>query len=330
MSRNYATRIMSSIKDQRSPLHSCSAPDPVSRMNRRQFITTTATSAAALALGGSLPGAESKEPNPFELVPLGKTGIKTSRICLGTGMRGGNRQSNQTRLGKDGFDALVKAAWERGVRVFDSADLYGSMPHLADALKEYPRDQYVIFTKIWVRPGSLPERERPDADVVIDRFRKELKSDYIDLVLIHCMESATWTDDYKKQMDIMAGLKNKGIIKAHGVSVHTLAAMKLCVDSPWVDSVHVRINHRGASMDNRDPQAVVPVIKQLHDAGKGVVGMKLIGEGRFTNEADRIQSIDFVHGLGTVDIMNVGFEKLEQIDEFAKHLKEAMSKKASG
>jgi aryl-alcohol dehydrogenase-like predicted oxidoreductase len=321
---------MSSIKEQRLPLHSISAANPGTPMNRRQFLTTTAASAAALALAGTLRGAEGKKPNPFELVPLGKTGIKTSRICLGTGMRGGNRRSNQTRLGQDGFNALVKGAWERGVRVFDSADLYGSMPYLADALKEYPRDQYVIFTKIWARTGGIPEPERPDADVVIDRFRKELKSDYIDLVLLHCMESGTWTDDYKKQMDIMAGLKSKGIIKAHGASVHSLPAMKLCVDSPWVDSVHVRVNHRGASMDNRDPQAVVPVIKQLHDAGKGVVGMKLIGEGRFTNEADRVQSIEFVHGLGTVDIMNVGFEKVDQIDEFAKHLKETMSKKASG
>jgi aryl-alcohol dehydrogenase-like predicted oxidoreductase len=319
---------MSFIKKQRSLLISAFAPNLVSRMNRRQFITTSATSATALALSGSLPGAEIEEANPYESVPLGRTGIKTSRICLGTGMRGGNRQSYQTRLGKDGFNALVKSAWERGVRAFDTADLYGSMPYLADALKEYPRDQYAIFAKIWVRPGSLPERERPDADVAIDRFRKELKSDYIDLVLLHCMESATWTDDYRKQMDIMAGLKSKGIIKAHGASVHSLAAMRLCADSPWADSVHVRINHRGASMDNRDPQAVVPVIRQLHDAGKGVVGMKLIGEGRFTNEADRIQSIEFVHGLGTVDIMNVGFEKVEQIDEFAKHLKETMGKSA--
>jgi aryl-alcohol dehydrogenase-like predicted oxidoreductase len=319
---------MSSIEAQRSPLHPISA-DFASKMNRRQFLTTTATSAAALALAGTLRGAESKEPNPFELVPLGKTGIKTSRICLGTGMRGGNRQSNQTRLGKEGFNALVKGAWERGVRAFDSADIYGSMPYLAEALKEYPRDQYVIFTKIWVRSGGIPERERPDADVVIDRFRKELKCDYIDLVLLHCMDAATWTDQQKKQMDIMAGLKSKGVIKAHGASIHSVAAMKLCVESPWVDSIHVRVNHSGASMDNGDPQVVVPVIKQVHDAGKGIVGMKLIGEGRFTDEADRIKSIEFVHGLGTVDIMNVGFEKLEQIDEFAKHLKETMSKKAA-
>jgi aryl-alcohol dehydrogenase-like predicted oxidoreductase len=299
-------------------------------MDRRQFLTLTLAGAGGVLLGR--PGlaaekAQAAPPNPYELVPLGKTGIRPSRIGFGTGMRGGNRQSNQTRLGKDVFERLLRGAYDRGVRLFDMADMYGTHPFVAEALKGLPRDQYVLSTKMWVRKGSLPEPERPDANVVVDRFRKELGTDYIDLVMIHCMTSATWPEEQKRQMDILDDLKSKKIIRAHGVSVHSLEALKACA-TPWCDSVHTRLNAYGDKMD-APPAQVAPVLADLHKAGKGVIAMKLIGEGAFSNDPEkRSESVRYVLGLGSANAMVVGFEKIEEIDDFAARVAAALQARA--
>ncbi len=298
------------------------------RMDRRQFLTTTIAGAGAMMLSQQAPAADQAGSNdPFQLVPLNKTGIKVSLIGLGTGMRGGMRQSNHTRMGKDKFEALVKHAWDRGVRLFDLADMYGTHTYFAEAAKGFPREKYAITTKIWVRPGALPERERPDADILLDRFRKELKTDYIDLVLIHCMTDIKWQDQQKRYMDKLAELKEKKVIRAHGVSIHSLEALKTCATSPWVDSVHARINAFGVAMDDK-PEAVAPVLKDIHAAGKGVVGMKLIGEGKFQDDLRKNESIKYVLGLGAVDTMIVGCETPEQIDDFAKRVEEQLKARA--
>lgn len=295
------------------------------KIDRREFLTTTITGAGALVLGSAVASAQASPPNPYEMVPLGKTGLKVSRIGIGTGMRGGMRESNQTRMGREKFETLLKTAYERGIRMFDMADMYGTHQYVARALKSYPRDSYVMTTKIWVRPGALPEKDRPDANIVVDRFRKELDTDYVDLVLIHCMTSNTWTDDQKRQMDILADLKSKGIIRAHGVSIHSLPALKIAAEHPWVDSVHTRINAYGDSMDDK-PQVVAPVLQKMHANGKGVVGMKLIGEGRYREDDEkRNESVKYVLGLGCVDTMVVGFEKIEEIDDFETRVRKAMT-----
>jgi predicted aldo/keto reductase-like oxidoreductase len=175
----------------------------------------------------------------------------------------------------------------------------------------------MVITKIWFRPGGIPEKERPDANVVIERFLKEIGTDYIDLVLLHCVESPKWPQELRKQMDIMAKFKEKGVIRAHGVSCHSLPALQASVTEPWVDSVHARINPEGVSMDGTAAE-VAPVLQQLCEAGKGVVGMKIIGEGRFRNdEARKNRSIDYVLNLGCVHILNVGCENLKEVDDLA-------------
>ncbi|MFI5379695.1 MAG: aldo/keto reductase [Tepidisphaerales bacterium] len=300
-------------------------------MNRREFLTMTLAGAAGAMMAPSLLAADAAAAaNPFKLVPLGKTGLKVSLVAAGTGMRGGQRASNMTRLGKEKFEALLKYEYQQGVRFFDLADMYGSHEFLASALKGVPRDSYVINTKIWFMGGALPEKERPDANVVIDRFRKELNTDYIDLVLIHCMSDANWTDKMKKQMDIMEEVKSKGIIKAHGVSCHSLAALKAAAESPWVDSIHARINAYGDSMDDKNPAVVADVLKTARANGKGVVGMKLVGEGRYRNDpAKRDESIKYVLGLNAVDTMIVGFEKTDEVDDFAARVKKALAGNAA-
>ena len=294
-------------------------------MRRREFFGKTVAGAGVVLLAPQLLTAQetTKIREPFDTVTLGKSGLKLSRTCMGTGVHGGNRQSNHTRMGKEKLEALFRAAYERGVRAFDLADLYGTHPYLIPALKDVPRKDITIISKIWWRSGGLPEKERPDADVVIERFLKEIKTDYLDLVLLHCVESGKWPQELSKQMEIMANLKKKGTIRTHGVSCHSLAALEAASTEPWVDSVHARINHAGASMDG-SPEKVGPVLQKIHQAGKGVVGMKIIGEGRFSNsDEQRNSSIKYVLGLNCVDILNVGFEKPEQIDDFADRVRKA-------
>ncbi len=259
--------------------------------------------------------------DPYARVPLGKTQIKVSRVGFGTGMRGWMRESNQTRLGKEKFESLLRAAYERGIRLFDAADLYGTHPYMASALGKIARNNYVVVSKIWWQPNGLPEKQRPGTEVVVERFLKELNTDYIDVILLHCVTSANWPGQVSEQMDVLAKLKKKGIIRAHGVSCHSLEALEAAVNQPWVDSVHARINAYGENMDG-PPDEVAGVLRKLHLAGKGVVGMKLIGAGQFGNSDEkRNESIRYVLGLGCVDTMVVGFEKVEEIDDFAARVR---------
>jgi aryl-alcohol dehydrogenase-like predicted oxidoreductase len=191
-----------------------------------------------------------------------------------------------------------------------------------EALKDFPRESYTLCSKILVSRSGVTSPENPDADIVVDRFRKELDTDYIDLIQIHLMTSATWTDDQKRQMDILETLKAKKIIRAHGVSVHSLEAMRAAAASPWVDVIHCRINPFGVSMDSKDPGEVVPVMEQMHRSGKGIIGMKLIGNGSYRDDSEKIdQTIRYVIGLGSVDVMIIGFEFPEQIDNFVSRIR---------
>ena len=298
-------------------------PSEKSQFPRREFLQRSAAGLGGLVLSRSLLAADSPPTfNPYERVPLGKTGLSVSRLAMGTGMRGGNRESNQTRLGREKFQGLIRAAYDRGIRLFDLADLYGSHPYVLPALQGVKREDYVLITKIWWSGGGIPEKERPDAEVVVQRFLKELGTDYIDIVLLHCVTSAKWPEELRKLMDGLAALKQKRLIRAHGVSVHSLAALEVAAAEPWVDSVNTRINPFGMSMDG-PADTVVPVLKKMHAAGKGVVGMKIVGEGRLRNDpVKRAESVRFVLGLGCVDTLDVGFESTAEIDDLASMVRQ--------
>jgi aryl-alcohol dehydrogenase-like predicted oxidoreductase len=295
------------------------------KLPRRDFLKSSALGISGVLAGYTIKAKAASAPatyhDAYETVPLGRTGLKLSRVCIGTGMRGGNRESNQARAGKEHFETLLRGAYDRGVRTFDLADLYGTHPYVFPALKGIPRKDYFLVSKIWFRPGGIPEKERPDADVVINRFCKELNTDYIDLVLLHCVTSAKWPQELEKQMELMANLKQKGMIRAHGVSCHSLEALEAAATSPWVDSVHTRINPYGMSMDG-PTEKVVPILQKIHSAGKGVVGMKIIGEGKLRNDDEKKDaSVRYAMKLGCVDILNVGFEQLEEIDDVAARVR---------
>lgn len=296
------------------------------RLDRRSFLATALAGAGGAMLPRPARSAQARRStDPFQLVPLGDTGIEVSLIGAGTGMHGYNRQSKQTQLGPEKFDALIRHAYDKGVRLFDCADTYGSNPHVGRALAGLPREDYVLVTKLWVLPGGIPEEERADAAVTVDRCRQELRTDYIDVVQIHCMSDPDWREQQARAMDLLADLKDRGVIRAHGVSIHSLPALDVCATTPWVDVVHTRVNPFGDAMDDPDPGVVTPVIQNIHEAGKGVIGMKLIGEGRYRDDpAKRDEAIRFVLGLGTVDTMIVGFETTDEIDDFAARVGAAL------
>jgi len=298
-------------------------------LTRRQFVTTTIAAGAGMVLLGKPALSFSEKPlalasDPLQTVTLGKSGLKTTLLGMGTGFSGGNRSSNITRAGV--AESVIRQAYEKGIRFFDCADSYGTHPFTANALRGMPRESYTLTSKIWVGSGGIPDKERPDADIVVDRFRKELNTDYIDLIQIHCMTDGSWTDKQKKQMDILENLKAKKIIGAHGVSVHSLEAMEAAVDNPWIDVIHVRINPYGDAMDKGDAASVTPVIERLHKAGKGVIGMKLVGNGNFRNDSEKIDaSLNYVLGLGTVDMIIVGFEEPSQIDNYMGRMRKVLA-----
>jgi aryl-alcohol dehydrogenase-like predicted oxidoreductase len=241
----------------------------------------------------------------FDTVVLGKTGIKTSRLAMGTGTVGFGHHSNQTALGLKGLSELLLNGYDRGLRFFDSADGYGSHPHVAEALKHIPRDKVTILTKTFSRD---PKSARAD----LDRFRRELGTDYIDVCLMHCLTEGDWTERFKGVMDVLSEAKEKGIIRAHGCSCHSIEALRAAAKSPWVEVDLARINPIGSHMD-ASPEEVVRVLREMKTAGKGIIGMKILGQGDLRGRVD--DAIRYALSLGVLDSFTIGAEsKSEQED----------------
>jgi len=277
-------------------------------MRRREFITRTACGLGAAWLGSkSWAGAVplSRSYSATETVVLGQTGIHTSRLAMGTGTVGTGHHSHQTALGIQGLADLLLQGYDHGLRFFDSADSYGSHPHVAHALKSVPRDKITLLTKSWARE---PDAMRAD----LDRFRQELDTDYLDIVLMHCLEEADWTTKYRGVMDVLSEAREKGIIRAHGCSCHTLQALRAAAKSPWVQVDFARINPIGSHMDG-DPETVVSVLREMKAAGKAVVGMKILGQGDMRDRVD--EALKYALSLGVLDAFTIGAEsRPEQLD----------------
>lgn len=285
-------------------------------MKRREFLKSTALGAAAIALSPAQTA--SVNFDAFEVVELGRTGLKFPRLMMGTGVRGGMRQCNLTRMGAEKAQALLRAAFDRGIRAFDLADLYGTHSFLLPALKGIKRSELCISSKIWFRGGGIPEKERPDADVVVKRFLKEIGTDYLDLVQLHCATTAKWPEELQKQEEILSSLKKQGVIRAHGVSCHSLVALQAAAQTPWTDSVHTRLNPFGAVMDG-PVEKILPVAKEIRTAGKGLIAMKILGEGKFGNDEEKkLASLRYVLTEARADWLLIGFDKAEQIDDIAR------------
>jgi aryl-alcohol dehydrogenase-like predicted oxidoreductase len=283
-------------------------------MKRRDFLRTTALGVGAAWVGTTpLAGLGAEQTGRFsasDTVVLGKTGIHTSRLACGTGTIGYNHHSNQTALGIQGLSDLLWRGYDHGLRFFDTADSYGSHPHVAEALKHVPREKVTIMSKSWARE---PDQMRAD----IDRFRKELNTDYLDLLMMHCLTEENWTEKFRPTMDVLSKMKEKGIIRAHGCSCHKIEALRLAAQSPWVEVILSRINPIGSHMD-ADPETVKATLAQGRANGKGIIGMKILGQGDMRTRQD--EALKYALSLGILDAFTIGAESPAEQDDLRRRI----------
>ena len=290
-------------------------------MYRREFLIRSTTALGATWLTAkrltskNILAALASQPlttkfTAIDTVTLGNTGIKTSRLAMGTGTVGSGHHSNQTALGIKGLSDLLLNGYDHGLRFFDAADSYGSHPHVAEALKHIPRDKVTVLTKTWARD---PATARAD----LDRFRRELRTDYLDICLMHCLTEADWTERYKGVMDVFSEARQKGTIRAHGCSCHSIEALRAAAKSPWVEVDLARINPIGSHMD-ADPETVVGVLRSLKAAGKAVIGMKILGQGDLAKRQD--EAIKYALSLGVLDAFTIGAESKPQQEDLIRRI----------
>jgi len=284
------------------------------KINRRSFIYTSAlglTGYVALAATGFTSLDFAPATATIDKVKLGNTGLTVSRVAMGTGSIGSNHQSNQTRLGMTKFVQMAHHAYDRGIHFFDTADTYGSYPFVREVFKEIPREKVILLGKMWTE--NDPSQAEP-VDKALDRFRSETGSDYFDIMLLHCMMNGKWQEEKKRYIDYFSKAKQKGIIKAVGVSCHNFEALKVAADDPWVDVILARINPFQSHMDG-SPTEINAVLEHARNNGKGIIGMKIFGNGDKILDKEREESITFALKKSSIHGMTLGMESIAQVDD---------------
>src|SRR6266853_6869142 len=285
-------------------------------MHRREFLIRSASGLGAAWLAQKNLLAALSEQNPLgkfsasDTVTLGSTGIKTSRLAMGTGTVGYDHHSNQTALGVKGLSELLRNGYDHGLRFFDAADSYGTHAHVAEALKHVSRDKVAVLTKTWARDAAGVRAD-------LDRFRRELGTDYLDVCLMHCVTEADWTTRFRGAMDVLSEAKEKGVIRAHGCSCHSIEALRAAAKSPWVEIDFARINPIGSHMD-ADPETVVGVLREMKAAGKGVIGMKILGQGDMRNRQD--EALKYALSLDVLDAFTIGAESRAEQEDLIRRI----------
>ena len=290
--------------------------------SRRAFIKTGLV-AGAFAGAGSL-SLKAERQTATDWVPLGKSGVKVTRLAFGTGSYSGQIQRD---LGQEQFTRLVRHAHERGVRFFETAESYSGMHEmLGVALQGVPRDSYRLMTKVTTHDGVDPQEK-------IDQLRKAAKTDYFDIVLLHWQHTTTWPTDSLRWQDGISEAQSKQAVLSHGASVHGLPALRRMPENKWLEVAMIRMNHKGVRMDAEDYNTsglgnvneVVTHVKQVRKDGMGVISMKLVGEGTFTQRADRQAAMKFAFRNAGVDCVTVGYKNTSEIDEAIDNLNLALA-----
>jgi 1-deoxyxylulose-5-phosphate synthase len=293
----------------------------VPQYTRREFVKT-GLAVGALAVTGSLPLMAGRQ-TATDWVTLGKSGVKVTRLAFGTGSFSGQVQRD---LGQDGFTRLVRYAYDRGIRFFETAESYGEMHRmLGVALKGIPRDSYRLMSKVTTRQGVNPQEK-------FDELRKLANTEYFDVMLLHWQHTATWPADTSRWQDGILEAQSKKAIVSHGASVHGLPALRQVPGNKWLDIAMIRVNHKGTRMDAEDYNTdglgnvseVVTHVKKVRQEGMGVVSMKLVGEGTF-NRGDRQAAMRFAFRNAQVDCVTVGYKNTGEIDEAIENLNLALA-----
>ncbi len=290
---------------------------------RRQFLKTTSLAAGAVALGSALPIKASTKDAATEWVTLGKSNVKVTRLAFGTGSFSGKVQRE---LGQEEFTRLVRYAYDRGIRFYETAESYGDMHRmLGIALKGIPRDSYRIMSKVTTHDGVDPQQK-------FDELRKLANTEYFDIMLLHWQHTGTWPQDTVRWQDGIMEAQHRQAIVSHGASMHGLPALRQAPQFKWLDVAMIRMNHKGASMDAEDfatsglgnvPE-VVTHVKEVKKNNTGIISMKLIGEGTFNRE-DRQAAMKFAFRNAGVDTVTVGYKNTAEIDEAIENLNAAFA-----
>ncbi len=281
-------------------------------MNRRNFLQQSAAAAGLAAFHNfPYPLYAGAQKLASDRVRLGPMGIELSRLAMGTGTNGVGGSSNQTKkLGLRGVSELFRAGYDNGVTFWDSADQYGTHPHLKEALTTVPRDKVTILSKTHANTAKEMKED-------LDRFRREMGTDYIDILLLHCMLDKDWPERKKGAMEVISEAREKGIVRTHGVSCHTLDALKTSRDTDWVQVQLARLNPAGVAMD-ADPATVIGVLKEMKAKGKGVIGMKILGAGKLRGKAD--EALQFALAQDVLDCFTIGGESIEEMLDLTKKI----------
>lgn len=290
--------------------------------SRRDFLKT-GLAAGALATAGTL-SLKAEPQTATDWVSLGKTNVKVTRLAFGTGSFSGQVQRD---LGQDQFTRLVRHAHERGVRFFETAESYRGMHEmLGIALQGVPRDSYRLMTKVTTHDGVDPQAK-------IDQLRRAAKTDYFDIVLLHWQHTGTWPTDSLRWQDGISEAQLKQAVLCHGASVHGLPALRQVPDMKWLEVAMIRMNHKGVRMDAEDYNTeglgnvseVVTHVKKIRKDGTGVISMKLVGEGQFTNRDDRKAAMKFAFRHAGVTAVTVGYKNTGEVDEAIENLNLALA-----
>ena len=290
--------------------------------SRRNFLKT-GLAAGVLAGTGTLP-LRAARGTASDTVTLGKSGVKVTRLAFGTGSISGQVQRD---LGQEQFTRLVRHAYDNGIRFFETSETYGQMhTMLGIALKGIPRDSYQLMSKVTTRPGVDPQQK-------IDELRKQANTDYFDIMLMHYQHVATWPTDTVRWQEGILEAKSKKLVVGHGASVHGLPALRQFPGNKWLEIAMIRMNHKGTKMDGEDYNTsgpgnvteVVSHVKKVRSEGMGIISMKLIGEGAFTNREDRRAAMKFAFQNAGVDSVTVGYKSIAEIDEAIENVNLALA-----
>jgi aryl-alcohol dehydrogenase-like predicted oxidoreductase len=289
-------------------------------MKRRDFLGNSAAAGIGSLAINAFPHhlfAAANKKTAADRVKLGPMGVEVSRLAQGSGTNGAGGSSNQTKkLGVQGLADLFRAGYDNGVTFWDSADQYGTHPHVKLALKGVPRERVAVLTKTH---ASTEKEMRAD----LDRFRKELGTDYLDIVLLHAMMDDDWPERKKGAMAVLAEAREKKIVRTHGTSCHTLGALKAAAKSPWVQVDLARINPAKVAMDS-DVPTVVSVLKEMKQAGKGIIGMKILGAGRLRGRVD--ECLQYALSLDCVDCFTIGAESRAEMEDLVRKIPAASTR----
>jgi aryl-alcohol dehydrogenase-like predicted oxidoreductase len=287
--------------------------------SRRDFLKSTLAAGALAALP-----VRAARGTATDWVTLGKSKVKVTRLAFGTGTFSGQVQRD---LGQEKFTTLVRHAYDRGIRFFETSETYGEMHKmLGIALQGLPRDSYKLMSKVTTREGVNPQEK-------IDELRKLARTDYFDIMLMHYQHAANWPTDTLRWQDGILEAKSKKVVIGHGASVHGLPALRRFPGNQWLEIAMIRMNHRGTRMDAEDyntagPGDVTEVVNHVHEVrkdGMGLISMKLIGEGAFTNREDRRAAMKFAFNTAGVDSVTVGYKNTAEIDEAIENLNLALA-----